>query len=255
MTTRNTTVQSFVLKLVPLAVAAAIALPLSGCRAATMIDGGELQTITDLDEVTDFDALQISSSFEVEIVRGDEHKLELRVGEGAADEVTVEQDGDTLKLGRKGDSSLWSFGNADGRLEATITMPRLRELRLSGASDATMTGFDDGEDMKIDVSGASELRGTIRSGDLAIDAAGASSITLEGEGDAITVDGSGASSIDLSDLRVREADIDASGASEVELDVEQRLSADASGASSVRYRGEPELDDIRTSGASSVEPR
>ena len=46
----------------------------------------------------------------------------------------------------------------------------------------------------------------------------------------------------------------ASGASEVTVHVTGQLNAEASGASRVRYRGNPSLGRVDTSGASSVSP-
>ena len=50
-----------------------------------------------------------------------------------------------------------------------------------------------------------------------------------------------------------DANVEASGASEVTVNASGRLDADASGASDVYYLGSPILGRIDTSGASSVE--
>jgi hypothetical protein len=68
------------------------------------------------------------------------------------------------------------------------------------------------------------------------------------------VEASGASDVDLVDFAVQSADVQASGASKVTVHVTGRLNVEASGASHVRYRGNPNLGRVDTSGASSVSP-
>jgi hypothetical protein len=48
-----------------------------------------------------------------------------------------------------------------------------------------------------------------------------------------------------------DAEINASGASDVQMSISNSLTVEASGASSVHYKGEPRLKGIRVTGASS----
>jgi hypothetical protein len=90
-------------------------------------------------------------------------------------------------------------------------------------------------------------------GDLSAEVSGASQLTLDGSGGDLTLDVSGASRADLSQFVVGDANVQASGASQVTVNVEGRLDADASGASRILYRGNPTLGRIESSGASRVD--
>jgi hypothetical protein len=103
----------------------------------------------------------------------------------------------------------------DVTLQAEVTMPELVGLELSGGSRVMATGS--GEDIAIDASG-----------------------------------GSGA---DLASFPVVNAIIDASGGSQVTVNVSGMLTVDASGGSQISYLGDPTLGVIDTSGGAQVRPR
>jgi hypothetical protein len=68
---------------------------------------------------------------------------------------------------------------------------------------------------------------------------GASYLYMYGEGDELRADLSGASVLKAFHYPVTTADINASGASDAHVSVQQELNAVASGASVITYRGNP----------------
>jgi hypothetical protein len=88
-------------------------------------------------------------------------------------------------------------------------------------------------------------------GDLRVTASGASSVEAWGAADRAYVTVSGASRYDALELETLNERANVSGASEARVWVRDRLDADASGASRVRFRGNPVVT-ARVSGASTV---
>ncbi|MEI9911677.1 MAG: DUF2807 domain-containing protein [Bacteroidota bacterium] len=68
----------------------------------------------------------------------------------------------------------------------------------------------------------------------------------------LDVDASGASSFKGFDLSTDYCNVKASGASGIKITVNKELSATASGASDIDYKGTGVIRDIKTSGASSI---
>jgi hypothetical protein len=134
-------------------------------------------------------------------------------------------------------------------------MPELTGLDLSGASWVDITGFASSNDLDIELSGASNLQGDIEAGNIRFNLSGASRINLTGKGNDVNIDVSGSSNADLSDFPVENANVDASGASEVVVKLNGRLDANASGASNIYYLGDPALGTIEASGGGNVKPR
>ncbi len=196
---------------------------------------------------TDFNAVEISSAFEFEIEQSNSYSIEVTADDNVMEYVRVSQDGQTLKIGLR--TATW-FGPVT--LKASVTMPELGGLEVSGASRGTVSGFSSTEDLAIKVSGASRVTGDITVGDVDFDISGASSVELDGSANDITADVSGASSLKLDDFTVSNANVDLSGASSGTINLDGRLDADLSGASRLRYIGEPTMGTIDTSGASTI---
>jgi hypothetical protein len=228
----------------------ACSLELPSFSAETITGSGNI--VTQEPAITDFDKVDVSHSFNVEITQADSYNVTIRVDDNLVDRLLVEKQGDTLKIGLKPDFTL-RVKNAT--LEAEVSMPELTALDLSGASFTSISGFSSDEDLVVDVSGASSLQGDIEAGDAGIDASGASNVRLTGSSGNLKIGASGASSIKLEDFLAGDANIDASGASNVTVNISGRLDAEASGASNVYYLGNPTLGTIDTSGASNVEAK
>jgi hypothetical protein len=212
---------------------------------------GSGNVVTQEEAISDFDKVDISHSFVVDIKQGENFSVIIRVDDNLVEQLQVEKFGSTLKIGLKPGVSMVS----NATLEAEITMPELTGLDLSGASNATISGFKSTKNLTVDLSGASSLRGDIEAGDTSFDLSGSSDANLTGSGGNLTLDASGSSDVDLNDFPVADAKIDASGASTVTVNASGRLDVEASGASNVYYLGDPSVGTIDTSGASSVESK
>lgn len=144
----------------------------------------------------------------------------------------------------------WSRG--DKKLKAYISFKTLDKLQASGASDIRVTGTIKSNDLDINLSGASDFDGAVQVISLTIDLSGASDMTVNGSATTIQIEVSGASEFKGYDLTSDNCSAKASGASDIRVTVNKELSAHASGASGVYYKGNGVVRDIKTNGASSV---
>jgi serine/threonine-protein kinase len=85
-----------------------------------------------------------------------------------------------------------------------------------------------------------------------LDSSGGSRVAASGSGEDIAIDASGGSGADLASFTVVNANVDASGGSQVSVNVSGTLNVDASGGSQVYYSGNPTLGVIDTSGGAQV---
>jgi hypothetical protein len=214
-----------------------------GCK--DLIGSGTLET----KEYTfsDFTKVDISSAYEFEISQSDSYGISITADDNVMEHSSVTKSGDTLKIGIGIVGPLRS-----ATLEATVTMPRLHGLDVSGASHGTICGFNSSEDLNIEVSGASKVEGDIAAGNTNFDISGASTLELEGAAGDMDAKVSGASYLNLDEFLVNNADVTLSGASSGTVNVKEILDVDLSGASHLRYIGVPRMGDIDTSGASSL---
>ena len=202
-------------------------------------------------EAKDFHAIRLSSAFNVFLTQGNEEKVAV----SAADEkdlayITVQVRNGVLEVGwdhkRK-----WGRGNK--KLKAYISFKAIDKLVVSGACDVDIAGTITADDLKIDLSGASDLSGKIEVKEkLIIELSGASDAKLSGTAMEMVIDASGASAFKGFDFAADYCNATASGASDIKITVNKELSAQASGASGVGYRGEGKTREVKTSGASRV---
>jgi hypothetical protein len=230
---------------------------------------GNVETITE--DFIGFNRLEASHSFQVTITQGDEYSVVINVDEEFVEYLDITKRGNTLDIDLKDE---FNYRMLNGVLEASITMPELVLVRLSGASDAMIDGFDSNVRFEADVSGASSLTGNMGAGDIIlnlsgasdlsgkytvdnvdISASGSSRIQLNGSGRDVAVDASGNSNVNLEEFISEDATVDVSGASEVVLNAGGTVDVSASGASEVYQTGDGEFGDVSTSGASEVEHR
>ena len=76
--------------------------------------------------------------------------------------------------------------------------------------------------------------------------------TISGAAGETAITASGASDVKAYDFKTSVCTIQASGASDIQIAVDKELSANLSGASTVKYTGAATVKNIKTSGASSV---
>jgi hypothetical protein len=255
-----------------------------GCYRGTDVNGKVNSKTFDY---KDFTAIEVQDAFEVEITYGATWSINITGPERTMKRLDVTKSGDTLKVGLEG----WEwFGFMNSSPKAVITLPDLRRLDLSGASEGSVSGFKNDKDFSLrlsgasrldvdmetgdfnaDVSGASELKldvksvsfdgeasgasgikGALETGKTDIRLTGASDAKLTGSGSDLRLNCSGASSAKLVDFKVAAAVVNLSGASDVTVDVHDDLDLDISGASTLNYYGNPVIGKTEISGSSDL---
>ena len=223
---------------------------LVSCTPVTISGSGNV--VTQEEAITRFDKVDASQSFEVDISQGEAYSVIIRVDDNVLPHLQVVKQGDALKIGLK-PGQVYSIQKAT--MQAEVIMPELTGLDLSGASHATISGFESTKDLIVDLSGSSSLRGDIEAGSASFDLSGSGDVTLTGSAGDVAIDASGSSDVDLTDFPVADANINASGSSRVTVNPSGRLDVDATGASDVYYLGSPTMGAIDTSGSSTVKPK
>jgi hypothetical protein len=196
-------------------------------------------------DFADFTTVEVSSAFEFEVRQSNAFSINITADDNVIDYVQVTEDGQTLTIGLRNAPAFRLV-----TVKASITMPQLRGLTVSGASRGSISGFSSAEDVNMTVSGASRVTGDMSAGNIEFDVSGASTVQLQGAADDMVADVSGASHLSLDDFTVDSADVNISGASSGTVHLTGRLDADVSGASRLLYIGEPTMGDISVSGAS-----
>ncbi len=202
-------------------------------------------------EVKNFHSISVSSSFDVYLSQSNEEAVAVSASEKKyLDRISVEVKDGILVIKYDNEGMQWNSGKK--KLKAYISFKQIDKLTVSGACDVFINGTLKADDLVIKQSGASDLKGRIEVNKLSVDLSGASDMTVNGTALQLDVEASGASDFRGFDLVTDICNVSASGASDIKVTVNKELSAHASGASDVRYKGNGVIKDLRSSGASSV---
>ena len=145
---------------------------LIGCAQVTITGSGNV--VTQEEALTGFDKLDVSGSFNVDVMQGENFRVVVRVDDNLVEHLDIVKQGSTLKIGLK-PNRIYNIRNAT--MEAEVTMPELVGLDLSGSSEANISGFESTKSLVVDLSGNSELFGDIQAGDARFNLSGNSSVT------------------------------------------------------------------------------
>jgi len=229
-----------------------LALSLTGCTVvgigiSSKEGSGKAETKTF--NLTDFEKISASHVFEVIIEKSDEFNVEVTYDDNLAEYIQVKEKGDTLKLDM---DNKYNYNNV--KVKAIIKMPDIYGIKGSGVTSFELKeGFQFDHDFDVDLSGVSKLSGKIKTGDIKIDISGCSNVTLKGTGKDLSCDISGVSGAQLEDFEVDNADIEISGSSNCVISTDGKINVDASGTSTLKYKGDATIESLDVSGVSDVE--
>lgn len=201
-----------------------------------------------------FEAIRAGGAVNVFLRQGNQTSVVVEASEEVQKYVVTEVENGVLKIYRDQDFS-WRdlIGNSsEGKINVYVTCPRLKALTVSGASSVKSESVLTADEFKLQASGASDVTLGLRATAINVSCSGASDVKLTGQVDRQKVSISGGSDYQAYSLHSRTAQIQASGASEAHVSVEGEVTASASGASDIRYKGGARVVSNSSSGASSV---
>jgi hypothetical protein len=200
-------------------------------------------------EVGSFSRIVISDAIQVVITPGDVESVTVEAEDNILPLVTIETGGDKLNIKMKEMQSI----TTDIGVKVYVTYKQLAELFVSGASRLSATGTVKGEKLLLILSGASQADLDVQLQWLSVNCSDASKGVISGNTEKLNIQCSSASNLNAQKLASKEADADASGASNITLQTKNKLNIMASGASVVRYQCDPTTVISRDiSGASTV---
>ena len=204
-------------------------------------------------KISDFTGIQVSGGIDVYLSQSNAYALAVSASDEKYNaDIKTEVRNGILRISYDGNSFRL---NSNRKLRAYISFKTLESLEGSGASDFIINGTLKANSIKIELSGASEIKGTLHLDNLLLNLEGASIVKANGTVKNIKINANGASDIKNYDLVVDHCVAELSGASDVKITINKSLSAKASGASLLYYKGNPEKTEISSSGASSISQR
>ncbi len=221
----------------------ALLMVLPSAEAKRIKGSGKL--IKETRNLSSFHALEVGGAFEVELIKSTETKIIIKTDDNIMPYISTRVSGGELEI-----ETTQDIDNATA-LSLIIYYQNLDELDISGAAELFSKDILTTNHLELDFSGAADITLKIEVESLEADFSGATDIEFDGKVKNAEIEISGAATLRAYGLEVNDLDLEVSGAANAKVLAIDHMKVDCSGASSVRYKGNPSLDIIDVSGASS----
>jgi hypothetical protein len=191
---------------------------LAAALSAVVLAGCGGPRVVETRHVGAFDRLDVSGGVHVEVAQGDRSGVTVRGRRDVLDRVTTTTEDQTLRVAVH-DRGIVIGPDPLNDVRVLVTAPRLDDVNVSGHGDIDL-GELNADALHFDVSGAGDLRARGQVGTL--------DVQIHGAADA-----------DFRALEAREARVVIHGASDMALNVVDRLDVEIHGAGDVTYSGQP----------------
>ena len=208
---------------------------------------GSGNIVTRTIEAPAFDRIDAARAVKVVITDKTSGKIIIAADDNVMDYVVVEANGGRLTATI--DKSINNLSNAD----VTVTVPANGSIRALDASSAAKISGDvvlNADKFAMDASSAAKIDVSVKAQSCAVAASSASKITLKGSAAKCTADLSSASKLSAGDFVAAECSVNTSSAAKAVVNCTERLHADASSGSSIRYSGDCRTSINKSSGGS-----
>ena len=199
-------------------------------------------------KLENFTKVKVSSAIELYLQQGNETKAIVETDEVDLDQVITEVSGEKLKISLK---KQYNFRRND-LVKVFLTYKSLKAISASSRSIIYSDSVIKVEDLEISVSSAASLELNIDVDSLYLSACSAGDIYLFGQTEKIIVFASSASNVNAFDLVCKNAEVTASSAGSININITEEIEAKASGGGSVKYKGNPSKSNTDSSSGGSV---
>ena len=203
-----------------------------------------------LKEAKGYSSIEVSHGIDLYLSYGEE-AIAVSASEAKfRDKIEVVVENGILKLSYDESSKFSVKGKRN--LKAYVSFTLIKTISASGGSDVFIEGSLKANSLAINISGGSDFKGAVEVENLVVDQSGGSDVNISGKAKALSINSSGGSDFNGYSLVAEVCNVEASGGSDVEVTVNKEISARASGASDITYKGNAALKLSKSSGASSV---
>ena len=197
-----------------------------------------------------FNAIKVSGGIDLYLSQSDKNAIAVSAAnENYKEGIKTVVENGTLEIFYEGDKN-WNKKNR--KLRAYVSFTDLQKIVASGACDVIVVGNITVTTIVLQMSGACDFTGIVKVNTLKINLSGASDVKISGTANTVDIISSGASDVKGYGLVTDICNANVSGASDVNITVNQILNAHASGASNINFKGTGLIKEMSSSGASDI---
>ncbi len=222
-------------------------LMLSSCVIGDWDNGvsGEGDVISKKINIHGFTGVHTSSGIDVFISQGD-FFVEVVADENLHQYITVEKEGDMLKVGSK--KNIYRASSK----RVNVTLPELTGVRISSAGDIRGLNTFDCDDVDVDISSAGNLDLDIHADEIRVSISSSGDCNLSGSAYSMKADLSSAGGLYAYDLIADYLTVKVSSAGNARVTANKEISMSATSAGNIYYKGDASVIRSNTSSAGNI---
>ncbi len=193
-----------------------------------------------------FTGVKASSGVDVYLTQGDNAAVTVEADENLHEYIITEVKGDVLHVYTEA-----NIRDAT-RERVYVTMKDINSIATSSAGNIYGETPVKSDELRLSASSAGDIKLDLHARELKVNISSSGDVTLTGETDELEADLSSAGDLNAYDLKAREADISVSSAGDADVYVTEKLTARASSAGDIHYKGDPKYVDGHTSSAGGI---
>lgn len=191
----------------------------------------ESEAMTKTYDLKDFKNFDISNDFKVEIVKGENYKVEVITAEENFDKIAVDVENSTLRANCKSEMSVV---NMNKKILMKVTCKNVKDFKLSNDSSIELKSkFETDENIKMEVSNDANFKGELTGKYLEIIASNDADVDLMGHFGDAKIKASNDAKVDLSKATVENVEATASNDANLVLYANKNVKVNASNSSVV----------------------
>lgn len=193
-----------------------------------------------------FSGIKATEGIDVFIKKGSKESVRVEVTGTSLDNIITEVSGSYLRVHMRN-------GN-HGRVNAKVYVTYVKVDKISASSAGSVFEEDvlEADEIELGASSAGSIEITVKAQTVEASVSSAGQIEVQGTTKRFRVDASSAGQIDAYDLDAQQVTAEASGAGSIKLTVSEDLDANASSGGSIRYHGNPNNSNTNSSSGGSV---
>ena len=185
---------------------------------------------TQIRPTSPFNKIETSGSVNVIYTNSDSMEVKVSAADKEIENVETKIENSTLKISNK--------GHFTKPVYVYVKNNKLTDVQSSGASDFKTSNSIKCDSINFNVSGSAEVLAKIESRSIKSIQSGASNLKLVGSSSNLFVELSGASTLKAYELFANKVNVTSTGASTAKIFVNDKLVANASGASNIKIKGD-----------------
>ena len=211
---------------------------------------GNGKVVSETRTTSDYDAIKVAGSFDVDLVAGKEGKIIIKGEENLVSAIKVEVEDNVLKIYvEKGTNIRPSMGK---KIEVTVPFEKISEVSLAGSGNIQSKNAIKNDKFTAKLAGSGNFNLEVNSTNLELNLSGSGNINLKGSSDSLTTKLAGSGNIEATNLKAKNVDVNVSGSGNSRVNCIENLTARIAGSGDIKYTGNPEKRDVKVSGSGSI---